>query len=163
MVAGSLERNAESEEGPWWFKFLPLRFQRRTESLRVSGTTIVRRLASGTFVVLAVLPKSANSTIIDCTIFRSRTPKPAEVEASKMRTSLEIDQLVAKAKDLRDQSTTASSALYPAQQAQVNELLETHMNAEKRLGAEIHPAARSQNFTLEGKADDDCKLPLSTS
>lgn len=36
-------------------------------------------------------------------------------------------------------------------------LLKQHMDAEKTLGAEIHPAARKQSFTSEGRADDDCK------
>lgn len=157
MVAGSLERSSDPDEKASWLRFLPLRLQRSNENSRISGTTIVRRLASGTLVVLAVFPKSANSTVIDCSIFGSRAPKPMEVEELKMRTSLEIDQLIVKAQELQVQGATSPFAVSAAQQAQINELLETHLDAERRLGAEIHPAARNQNFTLEGKADDDCK------
>jgi len=32
------------------------------------------------------------------------------------------------------------------------------MDAEKTLGAEIHPAAGNQSFTQEGRDDDDCKF-----
>lgn len=46
-------------------------------------------------------------------------------------------------------------------QDELQHVLDSHRDAEKRLGAEIHPAARKQNFTPEGIADDDCKLKLS--
>lgn len=44
--------------------------------------------------------------------------------------------------------------------AQDDELVETvqqHRDAEKRLGAEIYPAARKQSFTEEGRDDDERK------
>jgi hypothetical protein len=163
MLAVSLERSLDPDEKASWLRFLPLRLQRNNENSRISGTTSVRRRASGTLVVLAVFPKSANCTVIDCSIFGSRAPKPAEVEELKMKTSLEIDRLIVKIQGFQDRGVTFPLAVSAAQQAQINELLETHLDAERRLGAEIHPAARSQNFTSEGKADDDCKssLPIS--
>jgi hypothetical protein len=159
-LAASLERNANPEK-PWWFSFLPVRLQRQDEELRISGTTIVRRLESRTLVVLAAVPKSANSTVIDCAVFGSKPPKPAELEALKMGISSEIDQLVVKSRDLRDQ--VSASYFVTVHQAQIDKHLETHLDAERKMGVEIHPAARNQNFTLEGKADDDCKNPVSPS
>ena len=46
-------------------------------------------------------------------------------------------------------------------QDELQHALDSHSDAEKRLGAEIHPAARKQSFTPEGIADDDCKTKLS--
>jgi hypothetical protein len=51
----------------------------------------------------------------------------------------------------------------------LNEVVEQHVNAERRLGVEIHPAARKQSFSQEGREDDDrkyqtaCPLPSSRS
>jgi hypothetical protein len=46
-------------------------------------------------------------------------------------------------------------------QDELQQVLDSHSDAEERLGAEIHPAARKQSFTPEGIADDDCKSKLS--
>jgi hypothetical protein len=43
------------------------------------------------------------------------------------------------------------------QHAQIIALLENHLDAEATAGIELHPAAQSQNLSMEGKADDDCK------
>jgi hypothetical protein len=106
-------------------------------------------------IVLAAFPKSANSTIIECSVFASKSPKVTDLETLKMHTSSEIDQMIANAQESRRQesSSFATSAL----QAHMNELLEVHLSAERRAGAEIHPAAQNQNFSMEGKADDQCK------
>lgn len=45
-------------------------------------------------------------------------------------------------------------------QEEVKQILDSHRDAEKALGAEIHPAARKQSFTPEGIADDDRKCHL---
>lgn len=44
-------------------------------------------------------------------------------------------------------------------QQELSEILKRHNDQERRAGREIHPAARKQNFTEEGMADDDCKHP----
>jgi hypothetical protein len=42
-----------------------------------------------------------------------------------------------------------------AHQTKLGEILRYHKAAEGKLGAEIHPAARKQSFTQEGREDDD--------
>ncbi|KAF8858672.1 ISP domain-containing protein, partial [Acephala macrosclerotiorum] len=51
------------------------------------------------------------------------------------------------------------SSLEPivAEQDKIDAFLKSHMEAERLAGSQIHPAARLQSFTSEGKADDDCK------
>jgi hypothetical protein len=46
-------------------------------------------------------------------------------------------------------------------QDEIKQLLDSHNDAEKTLGADIHPAARKQSFTPEGIADDDRKSNVS--
>jgi hypothetical protein len=43
------------------------------------------------------------------------------------------------------------------QQDELSDLLKQHKDAETKIGAEIHPAARKQSFTPEGLEDDDRK------
>jgi len=96
-------------------------------------------------------------------VFANKAPGPAELEAVEMRISSEINALAARSRELHDENSLSSLTASASSPAQVNGILEAHLDAERRLGAEIHPAARSQNFTLEGKADDDCKTSLCTS
>ena len=107
-------------------------------------------------IVLAAFPQSANSTIIECSVFASKSLKVTDFETLKMHTSSEIDQMIANAQESRRQGSSSSFAT-SALQAHMNELLEVHLSAERRAGAEIHPAAQNQNFSMEGKADDQCK------
>ena len=146
----------DRQQEQWWLSHLPLRFQWGKQTLRISGTTIVRRVACGIVIVLAAFPKSANSTIIECSVFASKSPKVTDLETLKMHTSSEIDQMIANAQESRRQGSS-SSFTTSALQAHMNELLEVHLSAERRAGAEIHPAAQNQNFSMEGKADDQCK------
>lgn len=44
-----------------------------------------------------------------------------------------------------------------AQQEKISKILRQHKDAERKLGAEIHPAARTQSLTQEGRADDERK------
>jgi hypothetical protein len=142
---------------PWWRNVLPFLFARHRENLRVSSTLTVRKLAPGMIVFLAAFPKSANRTVIDCSIFACKSPNVADLEALKSRTSSEVDRMIAKVEGGRYQaSSSAITASFPPL-SHVNEVLEAHLDAERTAGAEIHPAARSQNFSMEGKADDDCK------
>ncbi|KAH8790340.1 hypothetical protein F5882DRAFT_491748 [Hyaloscypha sp. PMI_1271] len=154
---GFLEPRVDRQQEQWWLSYLPPRFQLGKQTLRVSGTTIVRRVAYGIVIVLAAFPQSANSTIIECSVFASKSPKVTDLETLKMHTSSEIDQMIANAQESRRQESSSSFAA-SALQAHMNELLELHLSAERRAGAEIHPAAQNQNFSMEGKADDQfCK------
>jgi hypothetical protein len=108
-------------------------------------------------VVFTAFPKSANNTIIECSIFASKPPRAVYLETLKRDTSSEIDQLIVTSQESCGRGLSCSFPVFVPQHAKINELLEAHYDAESRAGAEIHPAARSQNFSLEGKADDDCK------
>lgn len=117
----------------------------------------MRRLSSGVAVVLAAFPKSAKTTIIECTIVGRKVPKAADLEALKLRTSSEVDEIMLKSKDSGSQKSSSALVTSLPQHAQIIALLENHLDAEARAGIELHPAAQSQNFSMEGKADDDCK------
>lgn len=47
-----------------------------------------------------------------------------------------------------------------AKQDEIDILLKEHREAERLAGVQIHPAARTQHFTPEGKADDDCEYHI---
>jgi len=148
------------EKMSWWLSFLPLLFQKREQAFKICSTTIVRRLPSGMVLIVAAFPKSANSTTIECNVFASSSPTEAKLDELKTHTSAELDSFVANALDNYSQGTSSSFAESFPWQTERNELLRMHLDSEKRAGAEIHPAARSQNFSMEGKADDDCKKSL---
>ena len=59
-----------------------------------------------------------------------------------------------------EQQTAAFWAKYYriARQEILGNLLRRHKNAEASLGVEIHPAARKQSFTEDGREDDERKL-----
>jgi hypothetical protein len=155
--AGFLDCSKDSEEKSWLLRFSFSCFQRRKESLRITSTSVMRRLSSGVVVVLAAFPKSAKTTIIECTIVGSKVPKAADLEALKLRTSSEINEMMSKSKDSGSQKSSSTLVTFLPQHAQIIALLENHLDAEARAGIELHPAAQSQNFSMEGKADDDCK------
>ncbi|KAE9365519.1 ISP domain-containing protein [Stipitochalara longipes BDJ] len=146
------------EAKPWWPSLLSLLFQQREQTFQMCSTTIVRRLPSGMLVILAAFPKSANSTTIECNILASYPPEEAKLEVLKMDTTAEVEKVIEKSQDSGIQGISSSLAASFPPWTQLNHLLEAHLDAERRAGAEIHPAARSQNFSMEGKADDDfCK------
>ena len=47
-----------------------------------------------------------------------------------------------------------------AKHDEINELLQEHLAAEKLAGGDIHPAARTKNFTQVGREDDECKFTM---
>jgi hypothetical protein len=155
--AGFLDCSEDSEEKSWLLRFSFSCFQRRKESLRITSTSVMRRLSSGVVVVLAAFPKSAKTTIIVCTIVGSKVPEAADMEALKLRTSSEVNEIMLKSKDSGSQKSSSALVTSLPQHAQIIALLENHLDAEARAGIELHPAAQSQNLSMEGKADDDCK------
>jgi hypothetical protein len=160
--AGFLDCSEDPEEKSWLLRFSFSCFQRRKESLRITSTSAMRRLSSGVVVVLAAFPKSAKTTIIECTIDGSKVPQAADLEALKLRTSSEINEIISKPGESRSQKPSSALVTSSPQHAQIIALLENHLDAEARAGIELHPAAQSQNFSMEGKADDDCKYFLVT-
>lgn len=153
---GFLDCSKDSGEKSWLLRFSFSGFQRRKESLRITSTSVMRRLSSGVVVVLAAFPKSAKTTIIVCTTVGGKVPEAADLEALKLRTSSEINEIMLKSKDGGRQKSSSALVTSLPQHAQIIALLENHLDAEARAGIELHPAAQSQNFSMEGKADDDC-------
>ena len=94
--AGFLDCSEDPQEKSWLLGFLFSSFQRRKQSMRITSTSVMRRLPSGVVVVLAAFPKSAKTTIIECTIDGSKVPKAADLEALKLRTSTEINEIMSK-------------------------------------------------------------------
>ena len=157
MNADLFQSGADHGEMPWWLSFLQLLFQQREKTCRICSTTVLRRLPSGMVVTLTAFPTSANRTTIECNIFANNSPTEAKLETLKRKTSAELDRFVAQSQEHPNQAIFPSMGLSLSQRAQISVLLETHLDEERREGTEIHPAARSQNFSTEGKADDDCK------
>lgn len=155
--AGFLDCSEDPEEKSWLLRFLFSCFQRRKDSLKITSTSVMRRLSSGVVVVLAAFPKSAKTTIIVCTIVGSKVPEAADMEALKLRTSSEINELMSKSGERLSQKPSSALVTSLPQHAQIIALLENHLDAEATAGIELHPAAQSQNLSMEGKADDDCK------
>jgi hypothetical protein len=151
--ADFLESSTGREASGWPSFLLPL-FHRREEDVRISNTTIARRLGSGMVIVIAAFAKSASNTTVEYSIFASKTPNAAQLESAKMQILLETDQMIAKWQDGRNQRSLATQT---TRQSHILGVLEKHLGSERKLGVEIHPASRSQNFSMEGKADDDCK------
>ncbi len=154
--AGFLNCSENSEKKSWLLRFSFTCFQKCKESLRITSTCVTRRHSSGVVVVLAAFPKSAKTTIINCTIVGSKAPKAADLEALKLRTSSEINEIMVKSNDSGSHKASSALATSLPQHAQIIALLENHLDAEARIGTELHPAAQSQNLSMEGKADDDC-------
>lgn len=129
--------------------------------LEIGHTTMVRRIVPGVVLILKVVPKSAKSTLVECSIYARENQASIDMSSLKSEVNWEIKQLAAKQQRiLRNQEPIMSLASSVANQEALNRLLGVHMDAEKQAGGEIHPAAREQSFSREGKADDDCKRTL---
>lgn len=112
---------------------------------------------SGTVLFVKVVPKSATLTSLECSLFGRNLGKLETVaEELKKELALDIAGLVSKQRRLLRNDDVLSD-ITVVDQEEIGQILKDHTKAEKKAGTEIHPAARSQHFTLEGKADDDCK------
>ncbi len=126
--------------------------------LKIGHATMIRKIGPGAVLVLKVIPKSAKSTCIECSILATDSSPTFDVTELKRSISWEAKQLASKQQRiLRNQEPILSLASSVAHQGEINTLLARHLEAERDVGAEIHPAAREQSFSREGKADDDCK------
>lgn len=90
---------------------------------------------------------------------------------TKKEVEAEIKRLEIQQKELLSNNSLYLSSENPSEfrdldlsfnQDELAQILEHHRDAERRVGKKIHPAARKQSFTKEGKADDDCKRSGST-
>jgi hypothetical protein len=107
------------------------------------------------------MPKSAGTTEIRCSIWaRNGGISVATLKDVKQEIWQEIGQLALKQKRLIGHCHMFLSNDLGAGQVEISRLIKDHLDAETKLGREIYPAARSENFTDEGRADDDCKRIL---
>ena len=145
------------EVSSWLLAFLS-RWKTHDEDVIVARTTRVRRLSSGRVLIARFLPKAANATTVEYTLY-SRISERKETTASEMEflkkaALLEISQFEA-----RQQKLQVGGFAEPGKEdKELRALLKDHAKVEKHLGREIHPAARKQIFTQEGRDDDDRKL-----
>lgn len=82
----------------------------------------------------------------------------AVVEAIRSELARKIDGLAARQSRIVHAQESLSSTLLAVQE-DIARGLKIHAKAEIEAGREIHPAARSQGLTVEGRLDDDCKRP----
>jgi hypothetical protein len=160
VTGANIEKNAyDRTEVSLWSQMLPSRFsvEQEGQELEVSHTTIARRIASGRVLVIRATPISPNSTTLECNVFASTRQDFTELEELKREVSLEIDELAERQQNLRWNQSLSSSEFSISKQDEINSLMKRHLEAEERTGTEIQPAARGQNFSPVGKADDDCK------
>ncbi|KAH7311056.1 Rieske [2Fe-2S] iron-sulfur domain-containing protein [Rhexocercosporidium sp. MPI-PUGE-AT-0058] len=126
------------------------------DDLEIGHTTIVRRISPSVVLILKAIPNSAKCTTVECSLYAKEPPALMQVSSLKSDIDWEIKQLAIKHKRiLRNQEPIMSLAASVANQEGMNRLLGVHVDAEKKAGGEIHPAAREQSFSREGKADDD--------
>ncbi|KAG4429608.1 hypothetical protein IFR05_014915 [Cadophora sp. M221] len=154
-LLGSLASKGKKKES-FWSKILPSLAGTDRDDLKIGHTTIVRRISPAVVLVLKAIPKSAKSTTIECSIYANASPALIAISSLKSDISWDIKQLATKQQRiLRNQEPILSLASSVASQGEINRLLGVHVEAEKKAGGEIHPAAREQSFSREGKADDD--------
>jgi hypothetical protein len=154
-ILDSLETNLVSQS-TWQELFSPWTWNEKND-MKILRNTFVFRYNSRMILFLKVVPKSAILTSLDCCLFATDSKISEKiVQELKESVSLKVNNMIsAQRRLLRDRSFLSESTI--ANQEEINQVLKAHVDAEENAGAEIHPAARLQNFTLEGKADDDCK------
>lgn len=82
-----------------------------------------------------------------------------ETTRIKQELSQKIKHLESKQRVLsRAPGGIGAGAFSISKRIEIQRLLEIHREAETKLGAQIHPTARNQTLTVEGQADDDCKI-----
>ncbi|KUJ08293.1 ISP domain-containing protein [Mollisia scopiformis] len=134
---------------PYWMRY-------QQEDTQMLHTTLVRRLASGRILTIKALPKSAKTSMVECSIFSKYPKNPRQLEELKTRIYHDIERLESMQRRVSlGQEPLSSLAPSMTEQDEIDVLLKAHREYERMTGSEIHPAARTQNFTLDGKADDD--------
>lgn len=117
---------------------------------------------SGKVLIARLLPKAANATTVEYTVYARNADKTkaAEDELNLLKKSaqLEISQLESRQQSLQKGGFTEPRKMHNELRA----MMKDHAKAEREVCREIHPAARKQNFTQEGMDDDDRKLATSS-
>ncbi|KAF4625238.1 hypothetical protein G7Y89_g12930 [Cudoniella acicularis] len=128
------------------------RFKSCQKSLRIGWTTVIRHTQSGGLLTLRYLPLSSTTTMVDCCLYTSdpiNAEKDHELQTLKESVRWEVKQLEHKHQKEPQKGFDGSIS-----HQELRKLLMAHAEAEKRHGADIQPAARKQNLTAEGQADD---------
>ena len=121
-------------------------------------------------MTVRILPQSKRSSIIECVLYgnlsTNHDTQQSEVAEMKESTILEVRQLEDVQKQLLISFYSGCTHTYPpkvkttnmivAKQDTINGLLQAHLDAEKAIGAEIHPAAQKRTLTQDGMDDDQC-------
>ncbi|KAH7372128.1 Rieske [2Fe-2S] iron-sulfur domain-containing protein [Cadophora sp. MPI-SDFR-AT-0126] len=146
----------EKKKQQCWSSILPFLAGISQDDLELGYTTIVRRIVPGVILILKAVPKSAKITMVECSIYVKEHHATLDMSSLKSEVQWEMKQLANKQQRiLCNQEPIMALASSVANQGEINRLLGVHLEAEKKAGGEIHPAAREQSFSRDGKADDD--------
>jgi hypothetical protein len=130
---------------------------RGSQEAKIFPTTFVCQYVQGVILLVQLVPKSPIITILECSIF-SRHAEDLEkiVQDCKDMVSLEVSDLVFRQRRLlHDQDSMSESRR--SQQDMILQILKSHADEENKAGMELNPAEQKKNFSVEGRADDDCK------
>jgi hypothetical protein len=131
----------------------------KQEDTQMLHTTLVRKLESGRILTIKALPKSAKTSMVECSIFSRYSKNPRQMEELKTTIYHDIERLESMQQRISvGQEPLSSLAPSMIKQDEIDALLKDHMEAERLAGCQIHPAAQTEVFTSEGKADDECEL-----
>lgn len=157
-AAGTLKNEHQMVQAPFWTDMLPSWIRQQPQDARILQTTLFRRLASGRILTIKAIPKSAKLSMVECSIFSKHPKNSKQLEELKTRIYHDIERLESIQRRIEvGQEPLSSLEPIVAEQDKIDAFLKSHMEAERLAGSQIHPAARLQSFTSEGKADDDCK------
>jgi hypothetical protein len=98
LKVGSFLRSAQEKEGhSGWSWLFPDRLGNQERDLSLSTNAIIRRLKSGNLLALRILPISAKSTAIECSIYAhgmtNQGQTPIEVESAKRDIQIAVEDL----------------------------------------------------------------------
>ncbi|RFU27393.1 hypothetical protein B7463_g8932, partial [Scytalidium lignicola] len=138
-------------------------FQTRQATVGLCPATIATKLPSGELVTLRSIPKSAAITSIECNLYTTNEKDrklQKKVEQFKEELQAEIKRLEqlqqAAIQSGSDENDVDIKEFQDSAARESNQAaLKSHIEAERKLGAKIYPAARNQSFSDIGKADDD--------
>lgn len=156
---GALKDDPQAKQiSPWMQDILHWMTQKQ-EDAQMLNTTLIRKLSSGKILTIKALPKSAKISMVECSILSKYPKNPRELEELKTKIYHDIERL----ESMQQRISLGQEPLSPLapsmiKQDEIDALLKAHMEVERLAGCQVHPAAQIQNFTSEGKADDDCKL-----
>lgn len=155
-LLGALKNEHQMVQAPFWTEMLPSWIGQQPQDAQILHTTLLKRLTSGRILIMKAIPKSAKVSMVECSIFSKHPKNPKQLEELKTRIYHDIERLESIQRRIEvGQEPLSSLEPILAEQDKIDALLKDHMEAERLAGSMIHPAARLQNFTSEGKADND--------